>query len=112
MNDKVKDLLIQTIALFLILFLFIITHNEAIITISIIVLMAIMFKIKYHKGEWLFFISGAVIGFLFEASADLIFKLQYWENATLLGLFPIWLPLMWGYGFIFIRRLGNLIVKN
>lgn len=109
---KFKDLLIQLIPLFFAFIIFLFTKNEILITIGIIILILITFKIKHYPGEWKLVLTGIILGFLFETIGDTIYKLQYWESATLLGLFPIWLPLLWGYGFIFIRRIGNFITKT
>jgi hypothetical protein len=108
---KLKDFLIQVIPLFLVFVVIAFTKNEILISLGIIFLVLATFKIKYYKGEWKVFLAGVIIGFLSETVGDLIYKLQYWEGATLLGLFPIWLPLFWGFGFIIIRRIGDYLVK-
>lgn len=87
-----------------------IIRQEIIISIILILILLLTFKIKYNKNEIYLFIFGIITGFVIEVGSDLIYKLQYWENGSLFGI-PIWLPLLWGYGFIFIRRIGNIIVK-
>jgi len=100
----------QLTPLFFVLIVFFFTQNELYVTLWVIILIVLTFYIKYYKNEWKVFLFGTITGFLFEIGGDLIYKAQYWENASLLGI-PVWLPLMWGYGFIFIRRIGNLLVK-
>jgi general stress protein CsbA len=111
-NRKCKEnVLFQILPLFLVLFIFVFTQNEFFVTAGIIFLITLSFMIKYYKKEWKVLVFGVILGIIFELGGDLIYKAQYWENASFFGI-PIWLPLMWGYGFIFIRRIGNFLVKN
>lgn len=86
-------------------------HGELQFTILVIAVLLVSLKIKYYPGEWKLFLMGLIIGFVFEALAGLVHRMQHWDNASLLGI-PVWLPIFWGYGFIFIHRLGELIVKR
>jgi hypothetical protein len=105
-----KQIFIQLIPL-LVWFLLIISRNELLITAGLIIAILATFKIKYYKGEWLFFLIGVIAGIILEVGGDLIYQLQYWQQGSLFGV-PLWLPLFWGCAFVFIRRTGNLIVKD
>ena len=85
--------------------------NELVASLGVMVLLVLNFLVKYYKGEWLLFIVGVIIGFLIEVGLSTIYKMQYWEQGSFLKI-PLWLPLTWGYGFVFIRRIGDLIVKK
>ena len=85
--------------------------DELIFTVTILAILLINFKIKYYKNEWALFFVGLVLGFFIEVVLGLVYRMQYWENPTLLGV-PIWLPIVWGYAFVFIRRIGNAIIEN
>ncbi len=111
MKNIKESILLQLIPLFLALTIFLFTQKELYVTTGIIILILISFKIKYYEGEWKVLLFGIITGLLFEIAGDAIYKLQYWEKASLMGI-PLWLPLMWGYGFVFIRRVGNLLVKK
>jgi len=91
---------------------FLITKNEILFSIILFALLFAVFKVKYFKNEWLLFFVGTLFGLLFEIGGDLIYKIQYWNGDFIIGKIPLWLPLMWGFGFIFINRLGNLVVKR
>ncbi len=93
-------------------FLFIISfRSELIIAVAVLLAIAVTFKIRYNKGEFALLLLGIATGTATELGADVIYKLQYWAKGSLFGI-PLWLPLIWGYGFVLIRRLGNLVVKN
>jgi TctA family transporter len=108
---KKDNILFQLIPLFLVLGIFLVTQREVYVTIGILFLIGLSFAIKYYKKEWKVLLLGMILGFLFEMAGNFVYKAQYWNNASLFGI-PIWLPLMWGYGFIFIRRIGNILVKR
>ena len=112
MKKDTREILIQTTSLLsAFIILTIAKGDEIIFTGAIILILLINFKIKYYKNEWALFFLGLVLGFFIEIILGLFYRMQYWENPTLLGV-PIWLPLAWGYAFVFIRRIGNAIIKN
>ena len=98
--------------MFLIIFpiIFLFTQSEIIVSIFILTMAFIAYKIKYNKNEIKLFIIGIILGIIMEIGGDLIFKMQYWENASFFGI-PLWLPILWGYAFVFIIRIGNHIIK-
>ncbi|MBR9677499.1 hypothetical protein GOV04_05130 [Candidatus Woesearchaeota archaeon] len=85
-------------------------RDEILVSISLMVLLGVVFFFHREPREWIVFLVGLVLGVLLEVGSDQILKLQYWSEGMLLGV-PLWLPLLWGLGFILIRRLGNSIVK-
>ena len=100
--------LAQLIAVFVILAF---TRNEIAFTLVIAGLLLINFKLKYYKNEWLLFLIGSILGFIIEVVLGLIHRMQFWGQGSLFGV-PIWLPIVWGCGFVFIRRIGNLIAGD
>jgi len=85
------------------------THRELVIAAGVLVVMAIAFRVRYYRHEWLLFVVGTLLGLAFELGGDAIYKLQSWSEGSLFGI-PAWLPLFWGLGFVFIRRFGNVLV--
>jgi len=111
MKKKIKvlcyDAVFLTVALLFVFF----ARSELLVTLIAIALLCISFYHYHAKGEILFFFIGCGVGLFFEIIGDLIYELQFWQEASLFGV-PIWLPLFWGWGFVMIRRLGELIVKK
>lgn len=101
----------QIVQLLFVLAVFLIAKSELAITLLFLVLIFVLFKLQYFKGEWKVFVLGVVLGVVLELGGDLIFKLQYWNDASFFGI-PLWLPLIWGYEFVFMRRIGNFLVKK
>jgi membrane-bound metal-dependent hydrolase YbcI (DUF457 family) len=79
------------------------------LSLFVVLLIVLTFLIRYYKNEWKILFIGIVLSLFFEIGGDLIYKAQFWENASFFGI-PLWLPLLWGYGFIIIRRVGNFII--
>lgn len=70
--------------------------------IYIAIIMAVLF-IKKEKNDIIVFIFGFFIMIIFEY---LFIKtgVETFKRNSLFGLMPLWLPFLWGYGFIAIKR--------
>jgi len=86
-------------------------QHELWTTAVIVMCIGIFFYLYAVKGEAFLLALGILFGVLVEVGGDAIYKLQYWENGSFLGI-PFWLPLYWGFCFVMIRRFGNLVVKS
>lgn len=75
-------------------------------TIGAIVL---TFRHGYRRNEFVLFLVGIALGLAIEIGLSSISRQQYWKNASFFDV-PLWLPVMWGYGFVVIRRVGDLII--
>ena len=111
MKTQTKKLLLQLLFLVLALLIIWFIRNEFFISLLMVILLGISFKIEYHKNEWKLLLIGIVAGLVLEVGGDLVYKLQYWQTGVLMGI-PLWVPLLWGYVFLFARRIGNIIVSN
>jgi 4-hydroxybenzoate polyprenyltransferase len=108
---KLKKAIIQTVLLLLFFAITFIINNEIAVTIILILFLIIAFKFRYNKGEWRVFVLGLIIGIVLELGGYYFHRLQYWTVDGFFGI-PLWLPVVWGIGFVFIRRIGNLLVDK
>jgi len=67
--------------------------------------------VESERGEIYLFSFGVFLALVIEVGLGLVARSQHWEHASLMGI-PYWLPLMWGYGFVVMRRIGNAIVAS
>ena len=112
MKIKLKELLIQLIPLFIVFIIMIFVNSEILYTILIILLIIASFLIKYYPGEWKILVLGFLLAIIFEVVFGLIsYRLQHWEQDSLFGV-PYWLPFLWAYGFVYIRRIGNFLINH
>ena len=102
MLNKVSKLLLNMIPVLLMIALIPLILNDYLLAGAYILIIIISLLIKYEKKDYLFLIFGLVIMTFFE----FIFISTGVENFTRNSLFgmPIWLPILWAYGFIAIKR--------
>jgi hypothetical protein len=92
-------------ALLIFIFFF---RTEIAITILAIIGIVITFFMCYNKNEYIVLIFGFIMGLVFEIIGN-VWLGQNWPEASFFTI-PLWLPVAWGYGFIVIRRIGNILV--
>lgn len=107
--NKTNKILMQLLPVFILLILFAFVKNEIWDAVLIIFVMLAVFKIKYYKNEIYVFIFGFLLGILLELFGSFVLKFQMWNAIFTM---PLWLPLAWGYGFVLIRRIGNIIADK
>jgi len=66
-------------------------------------IITISFWIKYEKREYIIILFGLFIMIICEA-IFLSTGVEVFNRNTLFGIMPIWLPLLWGYAFVAIKR--------
>jgi hypothetical protein len=103
---KIKDFLIPIC----ILILFFVIQAQGLVgelglTVLTIIAIAITWILLYRKGEFLLLFLGVLIGSIVEIGLRYFGFQQVWNNASLFGV-PYWLPIVWGFGFVVITRLG------
>ena len=84
--------------------------KELTLTIAALALCVLLY-VRRERGELHLFALGVFLALVIELGLGLVARSQHWEHASLLGI-PYWLPLIWGYGFVVIRRVGNLVVRS
>ena len=62
------------------------THNELLICLGVVAVVALAFRITYYRREWLLFVLGCAMGLIFELGGDAIYKLQSWSEGSLLSV--------------------------
>ncbi len=77
--------------------------NDYILSAIFLIIIAVLLKIKYEKKEYVFLIWGFIIMIIVE-TIFISTGVETFERNSLLGIMPIWLPILWAYGFIAIKR--------
>lgn len=107
---KAGKVLLELLPVIVVLILMIFFRGEIAITIFAVLMILATFMIRYNKKELYLFILGSLMGVLFETVGNKLLG-QSWGESSFLAI-PLWLPLTWGYGFVLIRRIGNIIVDE
>ena len=83
--------------------------SEKVLTLFIALAAVITWLISYHHNEWLLFVIGLLFGIFIEVGLRYFGYQQKWKDASFFGV-PYWLPIIWGFGFIIITRLGIFVL--
>lgn len=109
MRDRMYLLLLM--ASWVLFFIFQVTLKDEVFLTLLSILFSILLLAKRVPGELTLFGVGLSMGLIIEVGLGLVSRSQHWEDASLLGV-PYWLPIIWGYGFVALRRIGNIIVER
>jgi hypothetical protein len=88
-----------------------IKKHEVLLAFVTLGMIVYSFLLSYRPGEFALLLFGLILGLFIEVGLGLIIRTQHWKYASFFGV-PYWLPLMWGYGFVVIHRLGELILSR
>ncbi len=82
--------------------------SENALTIFIVAVSILTAFLKLHRREALLFFLGIAFGSFIEIGLRYFGYQQVWTDASFYGV-PYWLPLVWGFGFVVITRLGMFV---
>lgn len=97
------------IPIFLMIGLIPLVKLDLVLTSFFAVIIVISFLIRYEKNEYIYFLIGFILMFIFEY-LFIATGVEVFEKATVLAI-PFYLPVIWGYGFVVIKR-GVLIIEG
>lgn len=100
---KVTKIILIAIPILIMIGLIPLIQNDYTLTVIDAVIIAIALSIKRNKTERIIF----VFGFLIMIISEYIFistGVETFVRNSLLGIMPLWLPFIWGYGFVAISR--------
>ncbi len=108
---KISKILINTLPVLLMIGLIPIISNDYWLTLIYICIILVSLIVKKEKNDLLIFIFGFFIMIISEYLFISTGAETFWRN-SLLGLMPLWLPFLWGYGFITIKRASFILANN
>jgi hypothetical protein len=109
MAGKILKIIKELIPLIIVLLFLFFFRKEIAILILTIFGISLTFLLRYSKKEYSVLLFGILMGIIFEVIGNSWLG-QNWSEASFFTI-PLWLPLAWGYGFIIIRRIGNILIE-
>ena len=106
--SKTIKIFLNIIPVFIMIGLIPIMQNDYVLTSVYVAIIILLFLIKREKNEPIIF----VFGFLFMIVSEYFFistGVEIFNRNSLFGLMPLWLPFLWGYGFVVIKRCVYLL---
>jgi len=109
-KDKILQIFLNTIPVILMIAIIPVFKNDYVLTGIYVLIIAISFTIKYEKKDYLFFIFGFIIMIISEYFFVSIGVETFIRN-SLFGLMPLWLPILWAYAFVVMKRVIIILDK-
>lgn len=101
--DKIIKIIFNIIPIFLMIALISLIEDDYFLTSVYILIIAASFFAKYEKDDALFLLSGFIIMLIFEY-LFINMGVETFNRTSLLGIMPIWLPFLWSYVFVVVKR--------
>ena len=111
MNKNFKELIIELMFFTLLLLIIIFFHKNVVLsTILSVILVSIAFIFFHSKEDKIFYLTGAVIGGII--GEMIVVSFGAWKYSTqILFNIPIWLPILWGFILVLIKRTITSFLK-
>lgn len=94
---------IQAAPVFLMIGLIAIVASDVVLSGIYIFIISASFIVHYDRRDILFFLVGSVVLF-FSEYFFISTGVEVFLRHSLLNIMPLWLPILWGYAFVAIRR--------
>jgi len=108
MFKKVKKITIQLLPIVLMIVLIPIVQNDYVLLSLYTIIIIIAFVIEYKKLDWIFFVFALLMMTVLEA-LFISTGVEVFQRNSLLGLMPIWLPVLWAYSFVVMKRMIKIL---
>lgn len=108
---KIKKILINALPVLLMIGLIPMVANDYWLTLIYICIILVALIVKKEKNDLLIFI----VGFFIMIISEYLFistGVETFQRNSLFSLMPLWLPFLWGYGFIAIKRAVIVLSHN
>lgn len=105
---KVKFIFLNALPILAMIALIPLVQSDYILTLLYILIISIAFWVKYNPKDFTVFL----VGFCLLTASELIFVstgVETFTRSTLFGWLPLWLPFLWGYAFVAIKRVALMI---
>lgn len=106
--DKFLKILLNLIPIILMLISIPIIKNDYLLALIYVIMILMFLLIKYEDRDLLFLIIG-LIGMFLGEFFFLKTNVETFNRTSLLGIMPLWLPLLWAYVFVTIKRIINIL---
>jgi hypothetical protein len=103
LKNKIQKIILNAIPILIMMGLIPLVSNDYILTLLYTFIIIISFAVKKFKGDIFIFFFGFFVMILAEA-VFISTGVETFIRNSLFGLMPLWLPFLWGYSFVAIKR--------
>ncbi len=108
MFSKIIKILIQTIPIYIMVGLIPLITNDYILTGVYMATIALALFIKKERGDFIF-LSVGFFAMIFFEWIFLSTGVEIFLRNSLFGIMPLWLPFLWAYAFVVMRRSAKIL---
>jgi hypothetical protein len=108
---KLATIFLNALPVLIMIGLIPIVASDYILTIIYIVIIVASLAIKRDRNDLLILFFGFVIMIISE-SIFISTGVETFKRNSLFGLMPLWLPFLWAYGFVAIKRSVEILGHN
>jgi len=83
--------------------------NDYLLAAVYVLITVVFFLVKYESKEYIYFLFGFVVITFFEW-VFVSTGAEIFQRRSLFGIMPIWLPIIWAYSFVAIKR--SIVIIN
>lgn len=105
---KLVQILVNTIPIIIMIGLIPLVANDYLLTAIDAIIIIIALAVKRNKND----ITVLIFGFFIMIVAEYFFVMtgvETFSRNTLFGLMPLWLPFLWAYGYVAIKRAVEIL---
>ncbi len=106
--QKAKYIFYNAIPILVMICLIPFIQNDYVLSLVYVLIIIISLAIKRDRKDIAVFISGFVL-LAFSETVFVSTGVETFTGRTLFGLLPLWLPFLWGYAFVAIKRVVLVI---
>lgn len=111
-KETFARIVVQTIPVLLgIILTYLFWRNSILLTLIYAAAIVVILRIRYYPGDISALLYGFLLGFLVEVIGTSFSGYQSFTNPDFLGI-PIWLPIVWAYGLMAMKRIGIIIYED
>ncbi len=100
---KTYHILLNALPVAIMIVLIPLISNDIVLTLAYVIVIAFAFMIKREKNETKVFFFGFIIMIICEYFF-VSTGVETFQRNSLFGMMPLWLPFLWAYGFVAIKR--------
>lgn len=101
--NKILKILIEAIPIIIMIALIPFISNDYLLFLIYIIIIVASLLIRYEKKDIIFLVFGffimLIVEYFFVSTG-----VETFTRNTLFGIMPLWLPVLWAYGFVVIKR--------
>jgi hypothetical protein len=109
-KEKVLAIFLSIVPIILMIGIIPLFENDYFLVGVYVAIIATAFVIKYERKDYLFFVVGFFLMLFFEYFFVMT-RVETFVRNGLFGLMPVWLPVLWAYSFVAMRRVVTILDK-